>query len=410
MPLNEFDLIIAGAGPAGCTLALHLAGKGLRIGMFEKSTFPRDKICGDALSGKVLNILKRIPGGIYDDFIREVPKLASGGIRFTAPNYRSADIPFPKGTAIQGEAAGYICDRSTFDSFLFSKVTARKEISIFQGEPVLKTVVTDDCIGIMTAHGEYHAKVIAGADGVHSVVRKNLLNLAPPKKHLCTGIRAYFENVSGLHPENFIELIFLKRLLPGYFWIFPTSGGRVNAGFGMLQNRIVKERKSMISIMEEVLSTDPLISPRFRDARIIGRPEAHVLPMGTWKPARSGERFLLMGDAAFLVDPFSGEGIGNAMASGEIASEILTRCFEADDFSGNTMMKYDQRINRRFEQEFRTMSMMQRLAGSASLFNMVVNKASVNTDLRELLSSMYTSQDARKLLSRPGFYTGLLFR
>jgi flavin-dependent dehydrogenase len=117
-----------------------------------------------------------------------------------------------------------------------------------------------------------------------------------------------------------------------------------------------------------------------------------------------------LGDAAFLVDPFSGEGIGNAMASGEIAAAILKPAFDRNDFSAGTLSAYDQRVDHRFSREFRTMGIMQRLAGSPRLFNLVVDKARKHEDVRELLSAMFMNADVKKRLTRPGFYARLLFR
>ncbi len=406
----EFDLLIVGAGPAGCTLALNMAGKGIRIGIIEKDPSPRHKICGDALSGKVLNVMKRIPGNVYEDFLQQVEKIPSRGIRFVAPNHNEIDVPFLLHPDADSPPPGYVCKRNDFDRFLFEKLMNYQNIHVFEGERVDRVFHHADHVVAVTQNHEFRGKVIAGADGVNSTVRKFLQPGREPKEHFCVGIRGYFENVAGLHPENYIELAFLKSLLPGYFWIFPSTGGLVNAGFGMMQNRVSKERINLTQKLDELINTDPFLAPRFKHARLAGKPEAHRLPLGTHYLKRSGDRFILLGDAAFLVDPFSGEGIGNAMASGEISASILEQNFSNNDFSAEALLTYDARINKRFKQEFKTMSVMQRLAGSAKLFNMVVNKARKNNDVRELLSSMFTSQDVMKKLTSPDFYLKLLFK
>ncbi|MCX6305741.1 MAG: geranylgeranyl reductase family protein [Bacteroidetes bacterium] len=406
----EFDLLVAGAGPAGCTLALHLAAKGFRIGIIEKDIFPRQKICGDALSGKVLNVMKRIPGGVYEDFIANVEKIPSWGIRFIAPNHREIDVPFILHRTGEQPPPGYVCNRDDFDNFMFGKLSDYPNVQVFQGERVDKVVTHTDHVFARTQNHEFRGKIIAGADGVHSTVRKFLKGERVDKKHFCIGIRGYYENVTGLHPENYIELIFLKRLLPGYFWIFPSTGGRVNAGLGIMQDRISNRRENLSHLLDDIIANDPLVAPRFAHARLIGKPGAHVLPLGTYKFNRSGNRFILLGDAGFLVDPFSGEGIGNAMASGEIAAGILEKNFSENDFSASALATFDARLQRRFSQEFRTMSALQRLAGSEKLFNLVVGKARKNKEIAELLSAMFTSEKERNKLSQPGFYMRLLFK
>ena len=410
MAEHEFDLLIAGAGPAGCTLALNLAGKSLRIGIIEKDWFPRHKICGDALSGKVLSVMKRIPGNVYDDFLLNVDKIPSRGIHFIAPNHHVLDVPFQLTRETTTQAPGYICKRNDFDNFLFAKLRDHANIQIFEGEKISEVITHHDHVHVKTGNHQFLGQMIAGADGVHSTVRKYLHGIPVDNRHFCTGIRAYYENIKNLHPENFIELIFLKELLPGYFWIFPSTAAQVNAGFGMMQNRITERKENLVHIFNDLITGHPLLAPRFRNARITGKPEAHTLPLGTWKSKRSGNRFVLLGDAAFLVDPFTGEGIGNAMASGEIAASILENCFRVNDFSSRALAAYDNRIERRFAQEFRTAAVMQRFARSAWLVNLVVEKARKNKGVSDLLTAMFTNEDVKEKLTRPGFYAGLLLK
>jgi len=410
MSRQEYDLLIAGAGPAGCTLALKMAGKGLRIAVIEKDHFPRHKICGDALSGKVLNVMKRLPDGIYERFIRDIDKVPSHGIRFTAPNYHSVDIPFMQDMSQETEPPGYVCRRNDFDNFLFQQVRNYPDIDIYEGERIHEVHSGQKGILVKTTSHQFDGQVIAGADGVHSATRKWLTSGTAGRQHFCVGIRAYYEGVAGLHPENFIELIFLKMLLPGYFWIFPSSRGQVNAGFGIMQNQLVNRKENLTRLLDNLVTSHPLLAPRFQHAKAVSRAEAHTLPLGSYHVNRSGNRYVLLGDAAFLVDPFSGEGIGNAMASGEIAAEILGKNFTSQDFSAEALSGFDQRIRRRFGQEFRTTTIMQRLARSPWLFNMVVDKARKNRDVRELLTAMFTSEDVKEKLTKPGFYAGLLFR
>ena len=406
----EFDLLIAGAGPAGCTLALNLAWTGLRIAVIEKDIFPRNKICGDALSGKVLNVMKRIPGNVYDDFLQNVNKIPSWGIRFTAPNFHSIDVPFQADRLPGTPPPGYVCKRNDFDNFLFEQLKAHSNIRVFQGERILEVSTGTGGALVKTENHEFYGQVIAGADGVHSFVRKSLNGRSVDKRHFCVGIRAYFENVTALHPENFIELIFLKELLPGYFWIFPSTGGHANIGFGMLQDQVIRRKENLTNIFHDLITSHPLLAPRFINAKPAGKSGAHTLPLGTLDFNRSGERYVLLGDAAFLVDPFSGEGIGNAMASGEIAASILDACFNRQDFSASSLKAYDVRIGKRFSQEFKTTAIMQRLAHSAWLFNMVIDKARKNRDVSGLLTAMFTNEDIKKKLTRPGFYAGLLLK
>lgn len=407
--MESFDLIIAGAGPAGCTLALNLADSGLHIAVVEKDVFPRKKICGDALSGKVLNVLKRLPGSIYQDFLVNVEKEPSRGIRFVAPNLRPLDLPFVVDASAAHEPPGYICPRYRFDEFLFNKLGNYPNITILGGTKISRVSVNTDFVSIATDKGEFQSRLLAGADGVHSVTR----SLAGPglqKSHYCVGIRSYFKNVSGLHPDNYIELIFLRELLPGYLWIFKGPAGLTNVGLGMLHHQIIKKRINLSKLLLDLVGNHPYLSPRFRDAIAVDKPEAHTLPLGTAKMKRSGNRFLLLGDAAFLVDPFSGEGIGNAMASGECASKVIRNCYDKNSFTESDLKEYDRKLQKRLGNELRISAILQKLSRFPWLFNFVINKAEKNGEIKELLSGMYTNDKMRARLTKPGFYFNLLLR
>jgi flavin-dependent dehydrogenase len=362
------------------------------------------------LSGKVVNIMKRMPDDIFEDFITSVKKVPSYGIRFTAPNLHCIDVPFSLKPENQSVPPGFVCKRADFDDFLYRKLINYNNIRVITGEHLIEVKRYPDRIQLKTRTTEYSAKMVAGADGVHSIVRKDLYAPVVGKNHFCLGIRGYFQHVAPMHPNNFIELIFLKSLLPGYFWIFPSTDGMVNAGFGMMQDQVVERRENLTVIFNDLIRNHPLLSARFKNASLVGKLEAHTLPMGSFQFERTGERSLLLGDAAFLVDPFSGEGIGNAMASGEIASSIIHDCFLKNSYSRESLASYDVRLQKRFGQEFRTTTIMQKLARHPWLINLVVNKANRNIDLKELLTAMFTNEEIMKKLTRPGFYAGLLFR
>jgi flavin-dependent dehydrogenase len=253
--------------------------------------------------------------------------------------------------------------------------------------------------------------MVAGADGVHSVVRQHLADdVQPSDRHFCLGIRSYFRNVTGMADQNFIELMFLKPLLPGYFWIFPGAGGVANVGLGIPRNLVIKKKIKLISLFRQLISEHPALKDRFSRAEMLGRPEAHTLPLATYNCRRYGDRYILLGDAGFLVDPFSGEGIGNAMGSAESAVPVILDSFKKGDFSQAQLSGYQRRIANRFGNEFRIMGIMQNLVHYPALMNLVVRKAARNEELRMMLSSMFTQQDIRSKLTRPGFYLELLMK
>lgn len=124
----------------------------------------------------------------------------------------------------------------------------------------------------------------------------------------------------------------------------------------------------------------------------------------------SGDGFLLTGDAASLIDPFSGEGIGNALYSGMLAAEAIVKAKTANDFSAAHLKKiYDDELYRRILSELRTSAVLQHLCSYPWLFNFVINKARKSPSLQKTISSMFANLDLRDVLKKPSFYFKILF-
>jgi geranylgeranyl reductase family protein len=409
MSVNELDLIIIGAGPAGCTTALNLAGSGLKVAMVDKADLPAEKICGDALSGTVLKVLQRLPGNCFEEFLELEPKTPSWGIRFAAPNGDLLDIPFVLDKTPETPPPGYICKRKIFDGFLQQKVRELNSFRMIDNFPVKQILREKEFFILKGENDELRCRMIMGADGTHSTVGRILGNHSLNHKQYCLGVRAYFTGVKDLHPQNFIELHFLEDLLPGYLWIFPMEDGFANVGLEILFEKMKAAPDSLSAMLQQIIQSHPSLSPRFAGAEMTGKIEAHGLPLGPDPKAISGDGFLLAGDAASLVDPFTGEGIGNAMVSGEIAAVMIREAFAANDLSTEFLKQYDERIKRRLGRELKTSHRIQELCSHSALFNLVVKRANRNKELKEMFTKMYTSQDVRDQLKNPGFYFKMLF-
>jgi geranylgeranyl reductase family protein len=402
-------VIIAGAGPGGAACALSLAGSGLRVALLDKARFPRDKICGDALSGKVVSVLKYTSPAALEALRSLPPKLGSWGIRFVAPDGEVLDIPFksevdPSST----EAPGYISKRLDFDDFLVRQAAAVPEVDWIQDFEVEEVSVLPDKVRVRQGGRQLEAAVVVGADGAHSVVAKQLSEIRVEKNHYSAGLRAYYQGVTGFHVHNFVELHYIKSLLPGYFWVFPLPNGMANVGLGMLSRDVSAGKVNLRERLLEIVADHPQIAPRFSQAQLIGKIQGFGLPLGSKKRHISGNRFLLVGDAASLIDPFSGEGIGNAMVSGRVAAQQIRAGFEADDFSAESLLAYDREVYRKLWSELRLSHTMQKLVNYPWLFNFVVRKANRNASIRTMMTMMFENLDIRKELSRPSFYWKLV--
>ena len=168
------------------------------------------------------------------------------------------------------------------------------------------------------------ARVVLGCDGFNSIVARRAGLYAHDPPHWVVALRCYYEGVTGTTDE--IELHFVDEVRPGYFWIFPLENGGANIGIGMVHSEMKRRGVDLKRSLEQVIGRPPF-AERFAEARRLERPVGWNLPVGSRRrrPCH-GDGFLLLGDAASLIDPFTGEGIGNALYSARIAAEV---CREA---------------------------------------------------------------------------------
>ncbi len=410
----ETSVIIIGAGPAGAGTSFFLSKYSIPHIVIDKEIFPRDKVCGDACSGKTALVINRVnPEWLGEILAQPDNYLPSWGIKFVAPNGKALDIPFSPKRTPETKAPGFTVPRLAFDDFLFNKM-ASPHCTIMQGALVKSINNTADevCVEVTHHATEYEitAPVIIGADGDKSIVRKKYLSDNAAPKTYAVGLRAYYEGITGLHTENFIELHFLPEMLPGYLWIFPLPNGMTNVGVGILSETIRKRKINLREQMLYAIKNNPQIAPRFANAKLIDKIQGWGLPLAIERQPLSGDSFMLTGDAGCLIDPFSGEGIGNALYSGMLAAAAIKEAVGQNNFSAAFLkVAYDDVLYKRLGNEFKVSAALQRLCKYPWLFNFVVNKAYRSQSLRETISCMFTDMDLREQLSKPSFYLKILF-
>lgn len=408
MPEKKFDVIIVGAGPAGTASAISLAKSGLRVALLDKATFPRDKICGDALSVDVINQLAILSDKLAAQFDGLKNKIPSYGVKIFSPDHNHIDIPFIYKNA---KSCGYISPRINFDHLLFDHVKQYTTTHIYENCTVTNVEITDDKAAVQTTQGIFSAKMVIGADGAHSIISKISGGIKVEKAHYSAGLRVYYEGVSGFHEESFIELHFFKDILPGYLWVFPLAGNKANVGIGMLSSTVSKKKINLKETLHTLLKTHPHLKERFEQAKPLETIKGYGLPLGSKKRNLSGEKFLLTGDAAALIDPFSGEGIANAIRSGRVAAEHVIKCFEQNVFSASFNKAYDREIYRRMWNEFKISRTLQKVVRYPVLFNFVIKKASQSKYLQKfLIDALAQVEKKKKILLNPAFYYRMLFK
>lgn len=351
-----YDIAIVGAGPAGCAAALQLRDSGLKVLMLEKSVFPRDKICGDAIPGRALKVLDKLNPKYLEEFRAMDRKVFIKRSEFHILEKEPVEL--------QWVQEAYACSRKTFDYELFKLVQKYAGIEVIQNQKITK--VEEEADGILLHGGnkaKFKAKVVIGCDGAQSVTSRYLTQRKVNHRHHCGAVRAYYKGVEGMEP-NTTECYVLEKYMPGYFWIFPVDGGLVNAGFGMRSDFIADKKFNLRKAFFDFIEAYPLLREKMKNAELVGKLDGFSLPMGSQWVKMSGERFFLAGDAASLIDPVSGDGIGNAMFSGETAARHARKAIQEQDYSGKQGEAYEAELYGAIGKELHRKGIMQQLGSN----------------------------------------------
>jgi geranylgeranyl reductase family protein len=404
---NDFDIIIVGGGPAGATAGIYAAKAGLKTLLLDKEKFPRDKVCGDALSGKSVTILREL------NLLEQVQKLPGAfiqSITFSSPDHTSFHIDLKK-TSLKDMPKGFVIRRQYFDEFLFNEAKSVVDTCI-EKFAVTDLIIEEGYVKGVRGHNgesnttiEHRAKIVFGADGYNSIVSRNLGLYKHEPKHWVVALRCYYKNVKDLYDQ--IELHYLDEVIPGYFWIFPLENGFANIGIGMLHQYIKQKNVDLRKSLDNAINS-PYFKDRFSEASPLEKPVGWNLPVGSKRRRSYGNGFLLLGDAAGLIDPFTGEGIGNAMYSAKFAVNTARKAIEANDKSGKFLARFEKELWKKIGNELKVSTKLQKIGRYRFLLNFVINKASRNSEVSNIIAGMLANEIPRKRLANPLFYARLL--
>jgi geranylgeranyl reductase family protein len=354
-PVSHADAVIVGAGPAGSAAATFLAQAGRDVVLMEKASFPRDKVCGDALTPRAVKALQLL--GLRDEAEGRPPgwarqeglRMYGGGVVLDLPWPRLHDFPAHSVTAT----------RAVFDHTLARHAVAsgaRLWEDTEALEPVWLTASHERAAGIRYQrgdgrHGVVRAPVVIAADGNSSRIAVAAGLHRDRRRPMGVAVRTYYRSPRSAMDlmEGFLEMRVPARqdggghrpaggwaagngdgageLLPGYGWIFPLDDGLVNVGWGLLDSSAHFRSTNYREVLSRWVASLP---PEWElnDGTQEGRPRSAGLPMAHNRRPLAQRGLLLIGDSAGMVNPFNGEGISYAIEAAAFAAEAVDRALE----------------------------------------------------------------------------------
>jgi len=327
----DADVIVVGAGPGGSATAYHLAQRGLDVLVLEKTTFPREKVCGDGLTPRAVKQLIEMD----IDISPEAGWAHNVGLRIIGGGHR-LEMPWPDLATFPNY--GLTRTRKDFDEILArqaqkagARVIERTSVTgpirdDRTGRIIGVTARTTDDAGKKQAEVTYRAPIVVAADGNSSRLSVAAGRERLENRPMGVAVRTYYRSPFGSDPwlESHLELWDGDKLLPGYGWIFPMGDGTVNVGLGILDSSPAFGKVDYKALMQRWIDRAD-DSYGFSEESRTDQMRGAALPMAFNRKPHYADGLLLVGDSGGMINPFNGEGIAYAMESGQVAAEVMSQ-------------------------------------------------------------------------------------
>ena len=362
----ETDVLVVGAGPGGSAAAYHLARHGVDVIVIDKAEFPREKVCGDGLTPRSVKAIQDMGVDVDDPRFEKVIGMRVHSQRTTI------QLPWPDLTSFP--PFGLVMPREGFDHLLVQRAV-KAGANLLEHTEAVAPIVEDGYVRGASVRatgdrdadpGTIRARYVLAADGAASRFATPLGVTRDATRPLGIAARRYFR--VDYHPgpwiESWLDLWDGELLLPGYGWLFPVAGGRINLGAGLLntfENFEDISAQRLFDTFARMLPPEWGIGEETAEGRVLSGP----LPMGLNRTPRAVPGLLLVGDAVGAVNPFNGEGIAYAIETAKMAADLVHEAL-VHDRPGLTM-QYPQVLEDAYGAYYSVGSQFARLIGKPAI-------------------------------------------
>jgi len=317
----DYEVIIVGAGPAGTSAAFHLAKRDIKVLVLDKCKFPRDKVCGDGIAPRAVRLLYKM--GLKDRLEVEGRFNKFHGFIFAGQGKAMVKTKIPETPRFPDH--GYIIRRIEFDKLLLD-YARENGAQVWEETKVISPLVRDGkVIGVRAFRDgeeiEITSNVVVGADGAHSTVGRAMGLLVNNPHYLGISIRQYFEGVKDI--GDYLEVYPDKVITPASGWVFPLGGGVANVGVGAMLYHMKSKKINLHESFERFITESRLVAPKLESAKPVSPLRGALLRVGLGGSKIECPGLILIGDAASMTNPVSGEGITYALETGEMVADHI---------------------------------------------------------------------------------------
>jgi len=343
----DADAVVVGGGPAGAAAAARLAARGFHTIVVDRAAFPRDKVCGDLVGPAALAELASL-GVAETEAFRATNKIRDCAVQLDGDQL--ARLPIPKVDGLPGYAR--VIPRLHLDAWILA-AAQQAGATILSGRKVTAIERAADAVVVQgrgaAGSWQVRARLLLGADGSNSTIARALRGAPPPRQDRILAVRAYFDQVIG--PRGHAGFYMCGDSFPGYYWLFPGAGAWANVGVGTVLATFPRSGRNLRELLLRLIAEDPAIRRRLGGARMRGDVEGH--PLTTYNPRLPlvGDRVLLLGDAAGLINPLNGEGIQYALQSARWAAEIASDRLSSGRLDAASLETYEHCVHQNLRKD-----------------------------------------------------------